>query len=347
MKKILLIFFIVFSVFVLLGKIGILPSFIQLNLIQYPAYGNITDENSISGQVLIKETEIPVQSGYVKALKYDWAKDMILTIDSSSISIDGHYRLPKVPKDSLFIMAYGDDEYGDFVPGYHDTSVNWQTSLRVIPSSNIQNVNINVNRIIKQAENPYRVSGRVLKDPHIQNEFISDAVIYAKLGDDFKGYSISDQSGHYSIDSLPHGNIELVAVRIGYHSDYRLIQVGEYNIDTIDFYLSRVSSVNIPVEKIPVEYNLSQNSPNPFNPVTKIKFDLPKSSLTPNEAKSTFVKLIIYNVLGREVATLVNEHLQPGTYEVEWDGTDYPSGVYFYKLITGEVTFTRKMVLVK
>jgi hypothetical protein len=63
------------------------------------------------------------------------------------------------------------------------------------------------------------------------------------------------------------------------------------------------------------------------------------------------VRLIVYDILGREITTLVNEELKPGTYEVEWSatggGSNYPSGVYFYKLITTEYTETRKMVLVK
>lgn len=89
---------------------------------------------------------------------------------------------------------------------------------------------------------------------------------------------------------------------------------------------------------IPESYSLSQNYPNPFNPATNIKFQT---------AKLGEVKLIILDVLGRENATLVDQQLQPGTYEAEWDGTNYSSGVYFYKLITPEYTETRKMVLVK
>lgn len=90
--------------------------------------------------------------------------------------------------------------------------------------------------------------------------------------------------------------------------------------------------------EIPSGFKLSQNYPNPFNPVTKIKFEITKSDV---------VKLIVFDVLGREIATLVNEQLQPGTYEAEWDAGNYPSGVYFYKLITYNYTETKKMVLVK
>jgi len=88
----------------------------------------------------------------------------------------------------------------------------------------------------------------------------------------------------------------------------------------------------------PNKFSLSQNYPNPFNPQTKIKFAVPKSS---------FTKLIIYDLLGREVETLVNEELKPGTYEADWDGSNYSSGVYFYKIISGDFVEIKKMVLMK
>jgi hypothetical protein len=95
----------------------------------------------------------------------------------------------------------------------------------------------------------------------------------------------------------------------------------------------------IPIgSEIPNSFSLSQNFPNPFNPTTKIKFDVPQTS---------FTKLIIYNLLGREVATLVNEELKPGTYQTDWDASGFSSGVYFYKIIAGEYTETKKMVLMK
>ena len=96
--------------------------------------------------------------------------------------------------------------------------------------------------------------------------------------------------------------------------------------------------------EVSTDFSLSQNYPNPFNPVTKIKFDIPLSK----EARGrTNTQLIIYDILGREIAVLVNEQLSPGTYEAAWDGTNLPSGVYFYKLITEGFTVTKKMVLLK
>ncbi len=98
--------------------------------------------------------------------------------------------------------------------------------------------------------------------------------------------------------------------------------------------------------EIPSQFKLCQNYPNPFNPVTKIKFDVP-SNLILSGAKGLSVKLIVYNVLGKEIVTLVNEKLSPAAYEVQWDASDYPSGVYFYKLEAGVFSETKKAVLIK
>lgn len=91
-------------------------------------------------------------------------------------------------------------------------------------------------------------------------------------------------------------------------------------------------------EMIPQTDKLYTNYPNPFNPVTYIKFSL---------SSSTLVKLIIYDCIGREVSLLVNTRMEPGTYNIQWDGSNLPSGVYFYKLVAGNFSETRKMVLVK
>jgi photosystem II stability/assembly factor-like uncharacterized protein len=90
--------------------------------------------------------------------------------------------------------------------------------------------------------------------------------------------------------------------------------------------------------EIPNKFNLQQNYPNPFNPNSKIKFQIPKS---------TIVKLVVYDVLGKEVQTLVNENLSPGTYEVSFDGSNLPSSVYFYRLDADEFTETKKLALLK
>ncbi len=91
-------------------------------------------------------------------------------------------------------------------------------------------------------------------------------------------------------------------------------------------------------QEIPREFSLYQNYPNPFNPVTDIKYDIPKESL---------VKLAVYDLLGREVAVLVNEINKPGKYSVKWGSDNLPSGVYIYRITAGEYEKTIKMVLLK
>jgi hypothetical protein len=90
--------------------------------------------------------------------------------------------------------------------------------------------------------------------------------------------------------------------------------------------------------EIPKVFSLSQNYPNPFNPTTSIKFDIPKQGI---------VKLSVYDVLGNEVATLENGSMQAGTYIVDFNTTNLSSGVYFYKLTSGNFTDTKKMLLIK
>jgi photosystem II stability/assembly factor-like uncharacterized protein len=104
---------------------------------------------------------------------------------------------------------------------------------------------------------------------------------------------------------------------------------------------------NISAE-IPVGFKIYQNYPNPFNPTTKIKFEVPSHLSFPNASiGNPLVTLKVYDMLGRELATLVNEELAPGTYSVDWNASDVPSGIYFYKMTSGNFTQTKKMLLIK
>ncbi len=102
------------------------------------------------------------------------------------------------------------------------------------------------------------------------------------------------------------------------------------------------------------EFSLEQNYPNPFNPSTKIRFTIPASSLNPfSKGEGTLVTLKVYDVLGNEVATLVNEEKPAGVYEVEFstgsfgDASNLPSGVYFYRMTSGKYSETKKMILLR
>ncbi len=102
--------------------------------------------------------------------------------------------------------------------------------------------------------------------------------------------------------------------------------------------ITATTEKKIETTSLPLSYSLSQNYPNPFNPVTKINYELP------GDGK---VKLMIYDVLGREIKTLVNEVKQAGKYTVEFNGSNFASGVYFYRIESGKFTDVKRMVLVK
>ena len=98
--------------------------------------------------------------------------------------------------------------------------------------------------------------------------------------------------------------------------------------------------------EIPKVFRLYDNYPNPFNPSTTILFHIPLSEGV-SEGRGVLTSLVIYDLLGREVKTLINEQLLPGAYSVKFDGTNLASGLYFYKLVSGSFTDIKKMILVK
>ncbi len=108
----------------------------------------------------------------------------------------------------------------------------------------------------------------------------------------------------------------------------------------VDFFIAKLGLVTGIEEEfaLPQSFNLSQNYPNPFNPTTKIKYQIPELSL---------VTIKVYDVLGSEIATLVNEDKPIGSYEVEFDGAKLSSGIYYYQVQANNFIETKKMVLMK
>jgi hypothetical protein len=103
-------------------------------------------------------------------------------------------------------------------------------------------------------------------------------------------------------------------------------------------FLNSLIGVNGNSNEVPHGFALEQNFPNPFNPATTIKYSVPQNM---------FITLKVFDVTGKEVTTLVNEHKSAGSYLVKWNADAYPSGVYFYKLESGNYSFEKKMVLLK
>lgn len=113
---------------------------------------------------------------------------------------------------------------------------------------------------------------------------------------------------------------------------------GNSGLDFCTIKYSQLNGVTPVSTEIPQNFTLHQNYPNPFNPSTKIKFEVPAAGN---------VAIRIFDVLGREVGMPVNEYMKPGVYETDFDVSDLPSGVYYYKLDAGEFSETKKMILLK
>jgi len=141
-------------------------------------------------------------------------------------------------------------------------------------------------------------------------------------GKTWNTYSESDSSSLYDVEFTDNRN----GFAIGKNGVIKKYNSALINISNNNQYL------------LPLEITLYQNYPNPFNPVSKIKFYISKPADT---------KLVVYDVLGREVMVLLNEQLKQGLYEVEFKGSNLPGGLYFYQLTSGEFYETRKMILLK
>ena len=127
------------------------------------------------------------------------------------------------------------------------------------------------------------------------------------------------------------GNNELRFVRL-YSTGFR--------IDTAYVTFDGVSDLQ-EEGNLPTEFSLDQNYPNPFNPGTKIKFTIPTQNI------GEYVTLKVYNIIGNEIATLIDENLPAGSYVVDFSTANLSSGIYFYTLISGAFSLSRKMILLK
>jgi hypothetical protein len=160
-------------------------------------------------------------------------------------------------------------------------------------------------------------------------------IIYQHLGLGFYSHSLTQDIG---LDS------------IGFHFDFgdTWFVLKGCIIDGVLYGDTTVVSVENETSNFPTEFSLSQNYPNPFNPSTKIKFSVPYVG----SRDRVSVQLKIYDVLGNDIATLVNEEKPAGSYQVEFNSRGLinqtlPSGIYFYQLRAGEFIQIKKMILIK
>jgi hypothetical protein len=157
----------------------------------------------------------------------------------------------------------------------------------------------------------------------------------------FVDYTVSDMDGSYLIGNLEPGNYTLVSTLVNYNNNESPISVDYLNNSTfnIDVNLSPDAATGLNDNSAIINgYSLNQNYPNPFNPSTIISYQIQNTGL---------VTLKLYNILGKEVATLVNENQNAGKYNYTFKGGNLASGVYFYRLQAGSFVSIKKMTLLK
>lgn len=313
---------------------------------------------TVSGNVWYPDNVTPVQSGTIRIIRMDVATREIIVVDTTRV-VNGFYQLQRVPRrdSTLRVMIFPDDELNDllvdtaYVPTYYPSTIQWYSAGILYADNNLVNININVvpkSTGAMQDNNSANISGFVYLNimPPMNNmlvgpfPFLKGSILYLKKDTSFVKSVITDENQHYSITGLAAGTYSLNVQRLGYETETRQITLGTVNQDTINFYLDTLNVIGIVNinSNIPDNFSLGQNYPNPFNPQTKIKFSI---------KQTLFAEMKIFDILGREVKTLVNENLKAGEYEVSFTAANLPGGVYFYRLQTADFTETRKMVLIK
>jgi hypothetical protein len=165
----------------------------------------------------------------------------------------------------------------------------------------------------------------------IADDNVNDTLIYSLTT---APYWLSIDGATGLIEGIPSTNDlgdTLVTVRVD--DSY-----GRTDTQTYTLYISPPVAIDTKFNQIPQKYALNQNYPNPFNPSTIIKYQVPELS---------YLTIKVYDVLGSEISSLVNEEKPAGSYEVEFDGTGLTSGIYFYQLQAGDYTDTKKMILLR
>lgn len=176
-----------------------------------------------------------------------------------------------------------------------------------------------------------------------------DTMAYAQRDSMYWSYATSTQINSYTNVPSSDGQVILAYfdnadIPAGGSKEYIYAYAIASTVDSVNTFLDEAAAkfnTLTNIEKFDVEaknFELYQNYPNPFNPTTNIKFSI---------VESGFVTLSVYNALGQEVAKLVNDELIPGVYNVKFDATSLPSGVYYYKLSTSKQSLTKKMILIK
>jgi len=323
-----------------------------------------TDTGTMQGVVTDPEgAEVPARIILFPRPKEGMETPAIFTYTDSS----GIFVLNDIEAGSYNVLAI---PFSDYAPSFSTasgaTALTWLSAESVVVNGTTPHVKISVPPL--QHAGLTRVSGRVSS---ANNAPLPGVRILARTSDErITGYGLSDFTGHYTVEALGGGPVTLLADRFQFNLVQAPVTVplSSFSVENVDFILSASYPAGVDEQStIPVQTALLQNYPNPFNPVTTIGFRVAgvengSASTSIDNSPSTidnrsgsgvsglgssWVKLTVYDLLGREVAVLVNERKTVGNYVVTFDGKGLASGLYLYRLTSEGVVTTRKMMLVR
>ena len=294
--------------------------------------------SKVSGTLIDAGTQQPLTKTPVVIVQRGGGHVMFLAVTSDSV---GKYRFDDIPDGWYSIIAL---PTGDYVPSYYranGVSHFWQQSDSInISNANIEEVDVSVpaTRKIGLASIAGQVSETVTNTP------IQALTVFAFNATDTVNavaYAVTDSLGNYKVDGLLPGTYILKTDKGGYNtsesSQISVNYTGNSSITNISIEVSLNGIANIPT-LLPTEYRLDQNFPNPFNPATTIRYAIPEQ---------TKVTLKVYSILGKEIQSIDQGEKEAGEYSLRFDGSNLPSGIYHYRLLTESKTLMRTMVIIK
>lgn len=306
----------------------------------------------IKGAVLDSVNDIPVPARVI-AFRDGWRfKDnhRISRVYVTDTDSTGAYSFSELLPGTYMVMAV---PLGNYAPAFYtendSITFRWKRAAKIVINGNsIDNIVIYVKQIGAFANGYTNITGTVnfngMGNGMINGMNKAGGIVYAYRNGEISGYAMTDMNGKYFIDGLAPGQYTVLVDKPGFNESGTVSVSAGYDITgsplsgSADFTLNSTTSVTVDQTIVPKEFVLEQNYPNPFNPSTTIRYSMPTAGN---------VSLKVFDILGKEVATLVNGYQQTGKYSVTFNALNLSSGMYFYRLETGSVKEVKKMILMK
>ena len=276
---------------------------------------------------IVTDTAGTPLNAFVQILNHDTLNSGIRTD-----SLNGNYHRMLAEGTYTFVFS-SPNHFPDTISGV--TVNNFQTTwlnVQLVPENPVPvelitfTAEIKVNDVLLEWRTATETNNRGFEVQRSQKLKVKGQTEWSAIGYlNGKGTTTEVQKYSFTDQDVKPGIYKYRLKQIDYDGDFKFSEIVEAEVNP------------------PVEFSLDQNYPNPFNPSTKIKFTIP--SVETRDRVS--VQMKVYDVLGNEVTTLVNEAKPAGEYEIEWDASGLPSGIYFYQLKAGKFIQTKKMILIK